>query len=138
MRVEGSIVKVGKWCAVEIPAMNVHTQGKNMKEAYLMAADAVESLVGKEGFRAVVFPGKAGYFELGSNDEAAFFALLLKRMREKANLSLSDVQKRLGARSINTYARYEQGSSVPTVSMFARLVKAMAVKSDIIIGECRA
>lgn len=137
MRVEGKTIKTGKWYAVEIPAMNIHTQGRNLKEAHMMAADAVEALVGKKGFKAVVHPGEAGYFELGSNDEAAFFALLLKRMREKANLSLADVQKKLGAKSINTYARYEQGSSVPSVSMFARLVKALAGESDILIGECR-
>ena len=40
MKIEGKLIKSGKWWAVEIPLLLVHTQGKTKRQAYLMAADA--------------------------------------------------------------------------------------------------
>jgi transcriptional regulator with XRE-family HTH domain len=82
-----------------------------------------------------VYPGKKDYFEVGANDQAALGALLLRRQRVKRGLTLEEVARRLGAKSHNTYARYEQGRSVPTIDRFTRLLAAVSPESDFVLIE---
>ncbi len=55
--------------------------------SYALIADAVESLVNKEGLEVRVFGTKGRVFEIGASDQGALTALLLRRMRQKAGLS---------------------------------------------------
>ncbi|MHB1847073.1 MAG: helix-turn-helix domain-containing protein, partial [Deltaproteobacteria bacterium] len=45
--------------------------------------------------------------------------------REAHGLSLAEVSRRLGQRSRNAYARYEQGLSVPTIDKLEKLLSAV-------------
>lgn len=135
MRFAGQVVKVGRYWAIEVPILGVVTQGRTRKEAYEMVADAIECLVNKSGFHVDVFPGEDGYFEIGSSDVAALTALLLRRQRVKSGLSQSEVSKRMGARSLNSYARYEQGRSVPSVGRLSLLLSAVTKGREFVICE---
>ena len=126
MRLAGRVFKIGRYWAIEVPILGVVTQGHTKKEAYEMILDAIESLVNKKGFKAEVFPGKGPYFEVSSPDLAALTAFLLRRQRMKRGLTLMEVSKRLGAKSLNTYARYEQGKSIPTIEKFSQLLCALS------------
>jgi len=137
MRFAGRVFRVGKSWAIEIPLLDIATQGRTKKEAYEMIADAVESLVNKKGFDVRVFGAKGAVFEIGASDQGALTALLLRRMRHKAGLSLEEVAARLGSRSPNSYARYEQGRSVPSVEKFAKLFSAVAPNKEFVIMESR-
>lgn len=137
MRFAGSVFKSGRYWAIEVPILGVVTQGPTKKGAFEMIADAIEVLVSKPGFRVHVYPGKGDYFEIGASDEAALTALLLRRERAKSGLTLSEVAGRLGARSLNTYARYEQGRAAPTVTKLSQLLSAVASKKDFVITESR-
>ncbi len=118
--------------------LGVVTQGRTKKEAYKMIDDAIEVLVNKPGFNVDVYPGKGEYFEIGASDEATLTAFLLRRERAKSGLTLPEVTRRLGAKSINTYARYEQGRSVPTVTRLSQLLSAAASKRYFVLSESRA
>ncbi len=135
MRLAGHVLKVGKYWAIEVPILSVVTQGRTKKEAYEMIADAIESLVNKKGFKVEVFPGKDQYFEVGSTDLACFTAFLLRRQRMKQGLTLTEVSRRLGAKSHNTYARYEQGKSIPTIEKFSQLLSALSPDNDFVLVE---
>jgi len=137
MRFGGRIIKSGRYWAIEVPILGVVTQGRTKKEAYEMIADAIESLVNKEGFKVDVYPGKGEYFEVYSQDLAAMIAFLLRRQRVRHGLSLAEVAGRLGAKSLNTYARYEQGTSVPTVEKFSQLLSAVSPERDFVLVESR-
>ncbi len=52
-------------------------------------------------------------------------ALALRRRREAAGLSLADVAARIGASSHNAYARYEQGTALPTITKLSELFRAV-------------
>jgi transcriptional regulator with XRE-family HTH domain len=82
----------------------------------------------------VVHPGKNGYFEIGGNDVAALVALLLRQRRSDSGLSLADVAQRIGAKSRNAYARYEQGKSMPTVEKLIKLLVAIDPTRDLVLG----
>jgi hypothetical protein len=137
MRFEGRVVKTGRFWAVEIPILGIATQGRSKKDAYAMAADAVETLVNTPGFQAAIFPGAGEYFEVGAENQAALTALLLRRQRVMRGLSLREVARRLGAKSLNSYARYEQGRAVPSVERLTRLLAAVSVGRDFVLAESR-
>ena len=62
-------------------------------------------------------------------------SLLLRRQRQKSGLSLAQIAKRLGARSRNAHARYEQGVSVPTVDKLDELLRAVAPGRDLVLQQ---
>ena len=135
MRFSGKIYKDGKFWLTEIPILDLMTQGRTKKEAYEMVVDMLESLVNKEGFKVKVFKRSGNKFEVGSLEPKHMISLLLRRKREISGLSLSQVASRLGVSSRNTYARYEQGRSVPTVEKLNELLHAVSPKTDIVIDE---
>lgn len=135
MRFSGSIYKDGKFWLAEIPILDLMTQGKTKKEAYEMVADMLESLVNKEDFKVKVYKGKKDSFEVGSSEPKHMVSLLLQRKRELSGLSLAQVATKLGMKSRNTYARYEQGRSVPSVEKLIELLNAVCPQKDIVIAE---
>jgi len=138
MRFRGRVFKKGRYWAIEIPILDIVTQGKTKKDAYVMIADAVVSLVDRKGFRVRVFKTEGNEFEIGASDQGALTALLLRRARLKAGLSLEQVAARLGSKSLNSYARYEQGRSVPSVEKLTQLFSAVAKNREFVIMESRA
>ncbi len=135
MRCSGKILKDGKFWLAEIPILDLMTQGRTKKEAYQMVADMLETMVNKEGFDVEVHKGKKDSFEVGSSEPKHMVSLLLQRKREISGLSLAQVANRLGTSSRNTYARYEQGRSVPSVEKLNELLHAVCPQTDIVINE---
>ena len=123
MRLAGHVFKSGRYWAIEIPILSIVTQGRTKKEAYEMIADAIESLVNKEGFVIDLYPGKGQYFELSSTDLATLTAFLLRRLRMKQGLTLVEVSKRLGAKSHNTNEKNTALSSCALLTIAAFLSK---------------
>lgn len=135
MRFGGRVWKDGGFWLVEVPALDITTQGRTRREALEMIADAIEGFVDKRGFRADVHAGPDGGIEVGSRDAAALTALFLRRRRQLSGLTLAQVAARLGARSHNAYARYEQGRSVPTVEKLVELLAVVDSGHDVVIGR---
>ena len=135
MRFSGNIYKDGRFWLAEIPILDLMTQGRTKREAYEMVADMLDIMVNQKDFEITVFKGKKDTFEVGSSDAKYFVRLLLQRKRELSGLSLSQVASRLGMSSRNTYARYEQGKSVPSVEKLNDLLRAVCPETDIVIGE---
>jgi DNA-binding transcriptional regulator YiaG len=138
MRFTGRVFKSGKFWVIEVLILDIATQGRTKKEAYEMIADAVECLVNRKGFKVRVFRAEGEGFEIGASDQAVLTALLLRRMRLKSGLSLEEVAARLGSKYPNSYARYEQGRSVPSVQKLTQLFSAVARNGDFVIMESRA
>ncbi len=127
MRFEGRAWrdKRSKAWLIEVPLLDVMTQGTSKRDAIRMIADALESLVDRKGFKVDVRPLNGAAFTVGANQESVLIALMLKRQREAHRLTLMDVARRLKSKSPNAYARYEQGKSVPTVEKLDQLMKAI-------------
>ncbi len=138
MRLSGRVYRDGKRWLVEIPILDAMTQGRTRKEAYAMGADLVESLVNRPGFKVHIHPTVDGDFEISVSDTRYVVALVLKRQRQASGLSLAQVARRLGARSRNTYARYEQASAVPTVEKFFELLAAVSDGRDFVLRQSAA
>lgn len=137
MRFYGKVYRDGKFWLAEVPLFDAMTQGHTRKEAYDMAADLLESLANRTGFRVTVHPGKHGEFEVSSNEPRILISLFLRRQRERSGLTLSEAAERLGAKSRNAYARYEQGTSMPSLEKLTELYQAVAPGSDIVLHNSR-
>lgn len=135
MRFSGNVYKDGKYWLAEIPILDLMTQGRTKREAYEMVVDMLETMVNKEGFSIELYKGKKDTFEVGSSDAKYMISLLLQRKREISGLSLSQVSNRLGKKSRNSYARYEQGRSVPSVEKLNELLHAVCPENDFVINE---
>ncbi|MCP4676589.1 MAG: helix-turn-helix domain-containing protein [Deltaproteobacteria bacterium] len=135
MRFKGKVWKKKKFWLVEIPALDVMTQGRTKKEALQMIADAIEVLVDQPGFKVEVHSGSGKEIEVGSENVGILTALFLQRRRQASGLTLAEAANRLGVKSHNAYARYEQGKSVPTIEKLVQLLSAVDADHNFVIGQ---
>ena len=135
MRFAGQVVKAGKWWAIEVPDLGAFSQGKTKKEAYAMIRDAIEAMIDKPGFTVDVHHGSGSYFEVGSTEDAALVAFFLRQQRGLSGRTLEQVARNLGQTSVNAYARYEQGASVPTIDKLTELLRALEPDADFVLRK---
>jgi environmental stress-induced protein Ves len=128
MMFEGRIWKEGKHWLIESPMLDVMTQGRTRAHALAMLQEAIALLVDQKGFTVMVALNGEGIV-VSSSHTRTLIALALRRQRLKHGLSLSDVSKRLNQSSRNSYARYEQGRSVPSVEKLDELFRAVGTDS---------
>ena len=135
MRFAGQVVKAGRWWAIEVPDLGAFSQGKTKKEAYAMIRDAIEAMIDKPGFTVDVHHGSGSYFEVGSTEDAALVAFFLRQQRGLSGRTLEQVARNLGQTSVNAYARYEQGASVPTIDKLTELLRALEPDADFVLRK---
>lgn len=135
MKIVGKIWKSRKnayWIA-EIPLLDIATEAKNKEELPLMVKDAIELLVNKKSFKISADLHKNALC-VEANDQKILMALVLKRQRLRKHLKLEEVKERLGAKSVNDYAQYEQGKHRPSFAKFEQLLKAIDPNHFPVIG----
>ena len=135
MRFQGTLTRDGRFWLAEVPMFDAMTQGRSRKEAFEMVADWFVTMVNRPGFGVEVASSGAYRFEVGSADTAAMIGLLLQRQRQMSGLTLAAAAQRLGAKSRNAFARYEQGLTIPTVGKLDELLRAVAPDREIIISQ---
>ena len=107
MELEGKLWKSGKFWLVEVPAVDVMTQGHSRGEALEMIADAIEGLVDcyfpnqAKGFRVAVQEYKKGIIGVSTSNNSLMLAFSLRRLRESCRSTVREVSERLGSRSPN-------------------------------------
>lgn len=131
MLIEGRIIRDGRCYLAEIPLLEGITQGRTRKAALTMAADWVTTLAPSGDVVVSARALKGDRFVLECDPPEAMVALALRRRREAAGLSLAEVAQRIGAKSRNAYARYEQGTALPTITKLAELFHAVDPQRDL-------
>lgn len=133
---EGRVFKSGRYWIIEIPALNIITQGKSRKDAYAMIKDAVELHVEQSNFNVEIISITKNGFVLSTKkdeDDKFLMALLLKQQRAKHGLSTSEVADRLGTTK-HAYAQYEQARNLPSLAKVEEFVHAMNKHSHFTIN----
>lgn len=125
MEFTGKVWKDGKFWLAEVPSLDLLTQGTSRKNAIRMLIGAVEDLVHKPGFKAGAFDFVNEEIVIVGSDTSAMVALMLKRQREMAGMTLMQVAKKLGSNSANAYAAYEQGKRSPSTDKLDKLLGAL-------------
>lgn len=135
MRFHGTMWKDGRHWLAEVPILDAMTQGATRAEALEMVADLVVTLADRPGFTVQVHPDGEDGFDVSSADARTMTSLLLRRQRQRSGLSLAEVAERLGETSRNAYARYERGTSVPTLAKLDELLRAVAPGRDLVLQQ---
>jgi predicted RNase H-like HicB family nuclease len=132
MEIEGKIWKDGKEWLVEVPSLDVCTQGHSREDALKMIKDAIELLIEayfpNEDIKAldiVVHDLGKKTISITSSHNSLMVSFSLIRQRELSKSSVHDVVERLGSRSKNTYAQYERGTINITLNQYEKLLQAV-------------
>lgn len=132
MELEGKIWKSGELWLVEVPSIDVCTQGISREDALKMIVDAIKVLI--EGYfpeekveELKIVAHDYGRKEIGitTSNNSLMMSFSLIRQREISKSSVRDIVKRLGSKSPNVYAQYERGHVNITVNQYERLLEAV-------------
>ena len=136
VKFEGKTFKDGRCWPISVSALEIVTQGKSKKDAYVMIKEAVELYVNQKGFEVEVIPMPGDQFILRAkkNDDDKFLvALMLKQQRAKHGLSTAAVAERLGITK-HAYAQYEQARSLPSLTKIEEFVYAMDKHAHFVVN----
>ena len=122
---DGKVWRDGRYWLIEVPALDLMTQGKSRNDALVMLKDAIRLLIDKKGMRMTARLVFEGHVSVTSHHDSYLIALMLRRQRTKHGLSLADVARILGFSSINAYAQYEQGKNLPSLTKIQEFLTAM-------------
>ena len=135
MRFSGKVVRDKSFWLAEVPVFEAMTQGRTRREALEMIEDWFATMVDIPGFSVTVDLTGPQQFEVSSSDLRSMISLLLRRQRQRSGLSLAEAAERLGAKSRNTYARYERGESLPTIEKLDQLLQAVSADRDLVVDQ---
>lgn len=130
MELEGKVWKSGKFWLVEVPALDVCTQGFTRKEALMMLGDAIKVLIGgyfpdEKDFKIIVHDYEKSRIGVTSSNTNLMLTLSLRRQRALSKSTVREVSKRLGSKSPNAYAQYERGKMRISLDKYERLLQAV-------------
>lgn len=138
MELQGNIWKEGKFWLVEVPALDLMTQGETKEEALIMIKDATIGLIRayfkiekKDGIKVDVIVYEKDIIALSSNHTSLLLSLSLKRQREKSGTTIQEAAERLGSKSPNAYAQYERGRTNVSVLKYEELLEAANPGSEL-------
>ncbi len=139
MMLTGRIFRESTGWSAHCEIVGIYTQGRSLKEATANLVEAIELKAGRDGLEVAVSDLGATADDshavfIDSNEPAVLAAEVLRYQREKNNLSLSDVAKKLGASSLNAYAAYEQGTRKPSLGKFRELLAVVAPDMVLSVG----
>jgi DNA-binding XRE family transcriptional regulator len=123
---DGRVWKEKHFWLIEIPALDAMTQGRTKSEAFEMLDDLLRTMIDKTPFRVVIGATKGQRFHVEMSQDATVTGLILRRQRAKSGLTVREVAKLLGARSINAYSAYEQGKREPSISKMEELLSVVS------------
>jgi hypothetical protein len=128
---DAKIYKSGKHWLAEIPELDAMTQGKSKKDAQRMLVDWVRSSLDDSSFDVIIHQKVNGQFVMVADSTPELIGLFLQRQRLKAGLTIRQIAIRLGFKSHNAYAQYEQGRREASLSMLEKLMSVLNSKKTL-------
>ena len=139
MMLVGRITKAkSPWWIATCDSIGAFTQGRSRKDAMLMLADCIETLVDRPDFDATVTELSADGTNrftvlIESSEPAVLVAEVLKYQRSVHRLSVKDVASKLAASSRSAYVRFEQGRSEPSLSALSEILGVVAPEMALVV-----
>lgn len=131
MELEGKVWKSKKHWLIEVPSLNIMTQGYSKEEAMVMIKDAIMEFIYyyfkaevDKSFEITVNIYKKGLIGITTTNNKLLLALSLRRQREKSGSTVREASDRLGSSSPNAYAQYEKGKTRISLDQYDKLLRA--------------
>ena len=109
---------------------DIWTNGNTREEALFMIKDSIIEYVkyyfdfDSQGFELAINEYKKPLIGITANNSKLLLALSLRRQREKSGSTVREVSERLGSKSPNSYAQYEQGKTKISLDQYEKLLQA--------------
>jgi predicted RNase H-like HicB family nuclease len=138
MELDGRVWKSKNDWLVEVPSLDLMTQGTSRENALAMIKDAVLNLLrhyfdlGKS-FDVTVKEHKGKSIGITATDSSPLLALSLRRQREKSGSTIRESAQRLG-KTPNAYAQYERGETKFSLDNYEKLRKAANPVDEVIVS----
>ena len=131
---KGRITKKDKsgFHGVLIPDLGIFTQGKDTEDCLRMATEAVDLIC---DVKSKILRSSKTTFFVSADDSKKLVGGFLQTMRSNSGLSISEVAARLGSKSKNSYAQYEQGRVLPSIDKLDQLIRAMNPDQFMVISR---
>lgn len=138
MEFEGKIWKSQTHWLIEVPSLNMMTQGYTKEEAKEMLKGAILEYFqyyfdDDEDFGLTVNTYTKGIIGVSASNPKLLLALSLRRQREKSGSTVRDAAERLGSNSPNAYAQYEKGKTRISLDQYDKLLHAANPVNRIIL-----
>ncbi len=131
MELEGKLWKNQEHWLIEVPSLDLMTQGETKDEALIMMHSLILEFVDfyfkpktSKKFEVLINNYENNIIGVTSNNKNLLLSLSLRRQREKSNSTVREASKRLGAKSHTSYARYETGLAKISLDLYENLLKA--------------
>lgn len=131
MELEGKVWKNGKFWLIQVPAIDVCTQGRSRKEALMMIEDAIMELLNAyfqiteiKDFKLEIIDREKNVIGIKTSNNNLMLSFSLIRQRELSKSTVREAAERLGSKSPNAYAQYERGKMRITLDQYERLLQA--------------
>lgn len=128
MRLNGQLLRDGKFWAVQCPALGALTQGLTRKEALEMIVDWVQGMLDEPAFDVgVEMTGKDSFHLVFASAaaQARILAFIVARRREEAGLTMRELADRLGLAHKSTIAQAETGRNELGLSRLGDFLAAL-------------
>ena len=131
MEFEGKIWKSTTFWLVEVPSLDLMTQGETKEETLKMLEELIAELVDyyftkkeTKDYAVSINLYKKGVIGVSSSKRRLLLALSLIRQREKSQSTIRETAKRLGSKFPNSYAQYEKGKIRISLEQYEKLLTA--------------
>lgn len=134
---QGKIWKEKKLYLIEVPALDLMSQGKSKDDAFYMINDALSmhlEELGVQGFdheASCWIDKERSIFSVSIPWSKKVVGFMIQRLRERTNLSQRDLAKKMGYSSHNSIAAYESGRIQPTLEKFSEIMSGLDVNVSI-------
>jgi predicted RNase H-like HicB family nuclease len=125
MVLQGRVWKEDKFWLIEIPLLDLMTQGETRGDALVMISDAIKELSNSNINLKIKCLDKDGHFYLQGENPEDLLPFILRRIRESEGISIREAAKRLKLSSHNAYARYENGEVKMPIGRFEKYLKKL-------------
>jgi predicted RNase H-like HicB family nuclease len=131
MELEGKVWRDGKFWLIEVPVIDVCTQGRTRKEALIMIEDAIMELLAEyfqkteiKDVKLEILDREKNVIGIRASNNNLMLSFSLIRQRELSKSTVREVAERLGSKSPNAYAQYERGKMRISLDQYERLLQA--------------
>ncbi len=137
MELQGKIWKSKKFWFVEVPSLDVMTQGNTREEALMMIEDLIQemaySYLNSDPFELTVNEYGKKIIGISASESMMLASLVLKRQREMSQSTIREAAQRLGSKSPNAYAQYENGKIKVSIDKWEEILHAANPYTDSVI-----
>lgn len=131
MILTGTMHRVGKYWAIECPAIDAATQGTSKKNALDMMVDWVRSMLDDPEYPIEIMAEGDATFAMRFVDPRGVVGLLVAHARAASGLTLDQLAEKTGKQSRSAVRHYETGKNATSLQKMTEILNAVGYDVEV-------